>query len=68
MSKGKERRCKRDVAVGRDARAGSFIVDKQYVKTQAREAVTQFLVPVSGVYTAVVGNKRPRTTVKEKIR
>lgn len=64
MSKGSGR------YVGRDAKTGSFVVDKRYIKTQAREAVALFLAPVSGVYRSALGKPKsgPKTIIREKVR
>ena len=35
-----------------------FVVDRVYLRKQARDAATLFLTPVSGVYRAAVGRKR----------
>ncbi|MGN3973880.1 hypothetical protein [Tsuneonella sp. SYSU-LHT278] len=55
-------------SLGRGAKTGSFTIDKRYIKTQAREAVTLFLAPVSGVYRAAVGKaqNRPKITIRDR--
>ena len=48
----------------RNARDGQFVIDKGYIKTQATEAVTLFLAPVSGVYRAATGKASARSSAK----
>jgi hypothetical protein len=52
--------------VRRDAKTGSFVVDRGYLKAQAKEAVVTFLTPVSGVYKAAT--RRPKTVTVERVK
>lgn len=38
-----------------EKREDSFIVDGRYIREQADEAVALFLVPVSGIFSALLG-------------
>jgi hypothetical protein len=49
----------------RIAATGKFIVDGSYICTQAREAFTTFVAPLSGVYAAAVGGDKSPEADKE---
>ena len=45
---------------GKQARAETFVVDRAWLKQEAREALKTFFAPFSGVYAAFKGDSAAR--------
>lgn len=48
--------------------SGRFVLDGQYLRKQASEAVSTFLAPLSGVYSAATGRVGQRDSRKGETR